>query len=108
MRTRISLSAGHSFPASARWAAAAAAAASVADSKATKKASPSLSSTCPQCRYEGLTQELTVTGEKPGVAVPEPTEQERGALDVAEQERDGAARRLGHGVQYRARRRSYR
>jgi hypothetical protein len=73
-----------------------------------KKGVPLALEHVPAVPLEGLTQELTVTGEKPGVAVPEPTEQERGALDVAEQERDGAARRLGHGVQYRARRRSYR
>jgi hypothetical protein len=46
---------------------------------------PSLSSTLPAVLLERLAQQLTVAGEKLCIAVPQPTEQERGALDVAEQ-----------------------
>jgi hypothetical protein len=45
---------------------------------------------------EGLPEELAVPRELLGIPIPQPPKQTRRALDVAEQEGDGAAWRLGH------------
>jgi hypothetical protein len=52
----------------------------------------------PAVALERPTEELPVPRELLVIAVSQPPEQTRRALDVAEQQRDGAAGRLGHGA----------
>jgi hypothetical protein len=49
-------------------------------------------------RGEGFAEESLVLGEHAAAAVAELLEQPRRALDVGEEERDGAPRPLGHGT----------
>ena len=91
MRTRSSVSSGQECSASRRWHATALTTASLARPKATKNESPCVSISWPPCSANGLAQDPLVIGERLAVAVAaELLEQLRRALDVGEQEGDGA------------------
>ena len=84
-------------PASARVASAAAATAWGAVAKATKKASPWVSTSTPLVRGEGRAQQRLMLAQGTGVLVAQPLEQLGAALDVGEQEGDGAGGEWCHG-----------
>ena len=100
IRTRTSTPSGQRCDASARCALTAAAIASLARAKATKNASPSVWTSRPSCSSNAARSSALMLGEHLGVAAAQPRQQPRRTLDVAEQERDGATRKLRHTRSY--------
>ena len=83
-------------PSSARWPSAAAATASFARAKATKKGVALGVDLDAAVAGEGLPEDAPVLGERVGVGVAELVQQACRALDVGEEEGDGAGRELAH------------
>ena len=92
IRTRTSAPRGHSCSESARCPSTAARTASFARGNEKKNASPCVSTSWPAAASKALAQDPPLVGQHLPVVVAELLQQARRALDVGEQERDGAAR----------------
>jgi hypothetical protein len=93
----ISTPSGHGCERSASWPSTAARSASRALAKATKKESPLRVDLVAAVSGERLPEQPLVLAHDWAIAVPQLLHEARRPLDVREEERDGAGRRLGHG-----------
>ncbi len=96
MRTRTITLSGQTWVARARCISTAAETASVARAKATKKASPCVSTSWPFHTRNARTEELAALLQHTGVTLAQLLEQRGGALDIRKEECDGPRRELKH------------